>query len=192
MGEARRKTINPSMSPAAKQLLTAIAQAQRAAIAVKEPGGDDLPGEIGDFVLIYPDGRMRVVADDFMRRAALLLFTSRRFVPGKSPPKPKRSDLPRAERLIVEMRLALSAGHIDVIGPPNADGLLNSVSPFERRKSSGAFPSKSGFPAINGKRRDGLLPLNRLEPAYGFNTYAGSPSRSEYDANALLFRNASR
>ena len=126
MGEARRKPTAhlPTMSPAARELLVAIAQSQRAAICVKEVGDDDLPGTPGNFVLLYPSGKMCVASTDFMLRAAMAFFRSRRFEVGKSPPKARMSDISRAEKLVGEMRLLLS--HTDVVPPPNYEVLANN------------------------------------------------------------------
>lgn len=78
MGEARRKPKHHAVAErnldCAGELLTAIAQAKRCAVALKEACDSDLPGAIGDFVAIFPNGKLQVIADDYMRRAALATF----------------------------------------------------------------------------------------------------------------------
>ena len=120
MGRARRKTI-ASVSSDARELLTAIAQAKKAAVCIKEIGDDDLAGAVGDFVLLYPDGRMCVVTDVFIRNACLIYLASKRFVPWKPKPKPTQADIKRADRLIDSMRDALRTRNNDavVIPPPD-------------------------------------------------------------------------
>ena len=146
MGEARHKITPhpPTISPAARQLLVAIAQAKSAAICLKEVADDDLPGPTGGFVLLFPSGKMLAVSDDFMRRAALAFYTSRRFAPGNRP-QPRRSDLSRAEELVAEMRLVLS--DTDVIGPPDAELILansGALSPI-----AAPFRAQSRLPTVS-------------------------------------------
>ena len=59
-----------------QKILTAIAQAKRAAIVLREDGDDDLPGAVGSFVLLYPDRKMTVCAEQFMRNAVSLYLAS--------------------------------------------------------------------------------------------------------------------
>jgi hypothetical protein len=105
----------------AKKLLRSIAEAKRAAITLHEADDDDLPGEVGDFVLLSPDGQMTAVTSAFMQRAALTFFAAERFQPNKPPPKISQRDLPRAKKLVNAMRAALKAKRADdptVIPPP--------------------------------------------------------------------------
>ena len=105
-----------------RKLLTAIAQAKRAAIVLHEDGDDDLPGAVGSFVLLYPNGCMTVCAEQFMREAVMLFIASQK--KAKEPWKRaqiSREDIPRADRLLKEMRDALRTRKNEtvIIPPPD-------------------------------------------------------------------------
>lgn len=107
----------------ARKLLTAIAQAKKAAIALHENGDDELPGEVGDVILLFPNDTSTIASETFLTRAALAFCAAERFQVGRPKPKISNRDMPRAKKLVAEMRSELRHCDEGVIGPPNAADL---------------------------------------------------------------------
>ena len=117
----------------AKKLLAAIAEAKRCAVALHEEG-DNLPGKVGDVILLFPSGGNIVATESFIRNAALIYLAS--LQKSKEPwkrPQISREDIPRATRLVSAMRDVLRTRHNApvVIPPKNWRALLQHCRELE-------------------------------------------------------------